>query len=274
MQDSKRKGLYTSIMAGLLAIIMVFSGCSKGNDAEFKGDDTTTVTTTSDGDSQKVEETTIEDSYGTVIDAVSTMSFEEVVEEVGKVSFLDDYLNSVNYESLISDYIGFRDYGDYEAAQGALYQLGMHLLKGSVLDTLYRDDEEFAARVGNDFTLDDIEVMHGEISDGVRGIFITIDGGEKYAQFVSEGDFVIGYNTDGMGADMLGTLEGLRTSENYDAERLQSTLKFFKEFIVATGSYSGDYSVMDGLSSYDGVQCHGNEINFSYNPEVVAGLKK
>ena len=271
MQNSKKKkGIYVTAMSMLLSLVMVFTaGCgSKGDDITVAPIESTSMEATSDDDYD------YDYDCSDVNNIVSKKLFEEVVEGVSEFTYLDEHLKENNYETLLSDYVGFRDSGDFESAKQTLYQLGMHILEGSVIDTLCREDEEFISKLDEDFTLDDVEVTTGTIGEGYRGIYVTVDGGEKYAQLVSDGDFSVGYRSGGIGADMLGTLEGLKDGNDYDEERLQNVLGFFKEFMVYSGNYTdADESIMDGLGYYDGTLCS-NSIEFTADGDKVYSLKK
>ena len=270
--------IYATLLSLLLTLTMFATGCS-GKSGDSISDIPASSVSNLDDDFEEdnglgFEEEPQDDSYAEVQDILSRMLFEDVVEKIGDVSLVDDYLKSVNYESLVSDYVGFRDCGDMDSASQTLYQLGMHILKGTVLEMLCSKDEEFAARLGTDFTLDDVDVTIENTYNEFCGIVVTVDGGEKYAQLVTDGDFTVGYGVRGYGSDLLGFLFNLQAENGYHSVTgLQNAFKFFKEFMVYETEYDKEGSVMDGLACYDGMLLT-NNMNFKLSDAKVLALKK
>lgn len=183
-------------------------------------------------------------------DLASLTKLEDIVDGISKLTYLDEYLEDNGYQSLISDYIGFRDSGDFQSANMALYKLSKLVFDGSIIDTLYREDKEFASRLGKDFEIDDVKITTGIHKDTCNYfLLVTIDGDEKYSEFTSGGEFAVAYNVNGIVCDMMGMLNSFSEGTYRDAEQLTQAFNFIKEFMMYSGCYSEEtMSAMSGLS--------------------------
>lgn len=251
------KEKFFATMAALVAIVMVFaSACSISDDKD---------------DEKSNNSTNVSENYDETLKLLSAMSFSDVVDGVSELTYADEYLQKNGYESLVSDYVGFRDAGDLEGVNSTLYQLGLIILKGSVLDTIIQNDERFAQKLDVDFSLDDIDITIGQATEDFYGATITVNAGDEYAEFVPGGKFdytfILPY-------DIVDRIIKCQEGQVEDLNEAAEILTNYKYFMVNSGSFKGDGSVMDAVG-YGNSELNilGPSIDFSFDGNKVKALK-
>lgn len=73
------------------------------------------------------------------IQIANTVTIEDILNDINEITTVDEYLTEIGLESFIADYVVARQASDIKQLNKCLYNLGINILKASVVDTLELD---------------------------------------------------------------------------------------------------------------------------------------